>query len=70
MACDLGEVVGAERCRRVGKLREEAPRGVDELVGDLADRFDLHAHGQECTGPACQLHTASLGSTLGPLGTG
>jgi hypothetical protein len=40
-----GEVVGVERRGRAGQLRKQTPAGLHELIGHLADHFDLDAHG-------------------------
>jgi hypothetical protein len=44
VAGDPRQVIGAERNCGAGKLGQEAACGVGELVGDLLDRLDLHAH--------------------------
>ena len=44
MADDPGQAVGVERRCGPGELGEEPSGDVDELVGDLVDCFDLHAH--------------------------
>jgi len=44
MVDDPGKLVGVKRRRCAGQLWEEAPAGLDEFVGHLADGFDLDAH--------------------------
>src|SRR6266545_838524 len=50
MLRDPGKPVGTERRRRAGQLREQSPGGLDQLVGDSTDGFNLDAHGADCTG--------------------
>jgi hypothetical protein len=45
MVEDPAKVVGVRSRRCAGQLWEETPAGLDELVGHLADSFDLDAHG-------------------------
>jgi hypothetical protein len=44
MVDDPGKLVGVKRRRRAGQLWEEAPAGLDKLLGHLAHGFDLDAH--------------------------
>src|SRR5829696_3074799 len=41
---DPGQALGVEWGCGLGELGQEASGSVDELVGDLMDRLDLHAH--------------------------
>jgi hypothetical protein len=43
---DPCQVVGTGSGCRAGKLRQEAPGGLHQLVGDLVDRFDVDTHGR------------------------